>query len=127
MKNKIILITILLFSSAKIYAQQASSSQTEIIISQDSLPSAIKEHLHKKYHDYSIVSSAKTTDKNGNITYKAEVNKSESSNRIIIIALVFDTSGKILSINKSKQYYYDGTEKSKPKPTNSNDGHNHQH
>ena len=127
MKNKIIIIAILFFSFAKINAQQTSSSQTEIKISKDSLPSAVKEHLHKKYHDYSIVSSAKTTDKNGNITYKAEVNKSESSNRIIIIALVFDTSGKILSSNKSKQYYYDGTEKSKQKPTNSNDGHNHQH
>ena len=127
MKNKIILIAILFFSFTKIYAQQTVSFQTEIKISKDSLPSAVKEHLHKKYHAYSIVSSAKTTDKNGNITYKVEVNKSKNSNTIIVIYLVYDTSGKMLSSNKSKQYYYDGTEKSNQKPTNSNDGHNHQH
>ena len=127
MKNIIIIIAILFFSSANIYAQQTSSSQIEIKISKDSLPSAVKEHLHKKYHDYSIVSSAKTTNKNGNLTYTVEVNKSKSSNTLIVIDLVYDTSGKMLSSNKSKQYYYDGTEKSKSKPTNSNDGHNHQH
>ena len=127
MKNKIIFITILFFATAKIYAQQTVSSQTEIKINKDSLPSAVKEHLHKKYHGYSIVNVVKATDKNGNLTYNVEVNKSKSSNTIIVIDLVYATSGKMLSSNKSKQYYYDGTEKSKPKPTNSNDGHNHQH
>ena len=127
MKNKIIIIAILFFSFAKINAQQTSSSQTEIKISKDSLPSAVKKHLHKKYHDYSIVSAVKATTKNENLFYKVEVNKSRSSNTIIVIDLVYDTSGKMLSSNKSKQYSYDGTEKSKPKPANSNDGHNHQH
>ena len=103
-------------------------AQTEIKISKDSLPSIVKENLHKKYHGYTVAEAVKATDKNGVVMYKIHAKRKKSEQETIVYELHYALSGKFISKKKDKEIYYDGSEKSKPKPTKSNDGHGgHQH
>ncbi len=97
-------------------------AQTEIKIKQDSLPITVNNELHKQYATYAVTSILKLSDKQQNVTYKIEVQKKNT-----VIDLLYDNQGKLISKVKSKIYSYDGTEKPKSTPANSNDGHNHQH
>lgn len=100
----------------KIYAQ------TETKISNDSLPSVVKEELKKKYSNYKVNGVTMVTEKAKPSTYKIEVQKKNN-----IVELLYDANGNIIGKSKSKIYSYDGTEKPKSPPVKSNDGHNHQH
>ena len=51
----------------------------------------------------------------------------KAAKKRIVERLAIPEIGATPKVNVIKQYSYDGTEKSKPKPANSNDGHNHQH
>jgi hypothetical protein len=96
------------------------SAQTQTKIPQDSLPLVTHNELHKKYAAYTVNSISKITDMQQNITYKVEVQK-----KTTMIELLYDNQGKLISKEKSQIYY--GTEPVKSKPSQSNDGHNHQH
>lgn len=98
-------------------------AQTETKIKQDSLPPTVHNELHKQYVAYTVNSIYKVTDKQQNIIYKIEVQKKSK-----LIELVYDNQGKLISKQKNKIYSFDGTEKPKSSPTQSNDGHSgHQH
>lgn len=102
------------------------SAQTETKIHKDSLPSTVKEHLHKKYYDYVVAEAVKATDKNGAVIYKVLAKRVRSEQETIVYDLRYDAAGKLISKSKSKIYTFDGTEK-KNKPSKGNDGHNHVH
>lgn len=123
MKSNIIIIIMVVFTIQKPFAQ------SEVKISMDSLPHAVKEHLHKKYHDYSSSNIMKLTDISGKISYKLDVQnekKGDGKSTVYIYHLIYDPTGKLLSKLKEKEVYYTGAPKSKP--VKSNDGHSgHQH
>ena len=86
------------------------------------------QNLHKKYHGYTVAEAVKATDKNGVVMYKIHAKRKKSEQETIVYELHYALSGKLISKKKDKEIYYDGSEKSKPKPTKSNDGHGgHQH
>jgi hypothetical protein len=92
-------------------------------ITADSLPAIIHDELHKQYATYSVNSIYKSTDELQNTIYKIEVQKKSK-----LVELVYDNQGKLISKEKSKIYSFDGTEKPKAAPSQSNDGHSgHQH
>ncbi len=99
-------------------------AQSKIKTTLDSLPTAVKAELKKRYSDYTTNSIAMTTDKTKSVTCKIELQKKNN-----LIQLEYDVGGKLISISKSKIYSFDGTEKPpKSKSSNNNDGHGgHQH
>lgn len=116
-------ITILLLSIATSFLiPENSYAQTQTKIPQDSLPAIVHNELHKKYTAYVVNSILKIVDKQQNLTYKIEVQK-----KATLIELTYDSQGKQISKEKSKIYTFDVTEPRKPKSSQSNDGHNHQH
>lgn len=123
MKSNIIIMIMVVFTTVKTFAQ------SEIKINMDSLPNAVKEHLHKKYHDYSPSNIMKSTDISGKTTYKLDVQKEkegDGKSTVYIYHLIYEPNGKLLSKSKDKEVYYTGAPK--PKPVKSNDGHSgHQH
>lgn len=83
------------------------NAQTEIKISKDSLPLTIKEHLLKRFHNYSITTTVKTTSQDGTVTYKIDARKEKSSNQVIIYNLTYDVNGKLTDKEKDKEFSYD--------------------
>ena len=124
MKNKTFIH--LMFFGLLISLATRADAQTKTSIVKDSLPQQIKEHLHGKYHDYSVSNIIMNTDNKGAITYKLEARKTINTSLTIVYDLVYDESGKLISKHKEKEIYYTGNEPVKQKPV-SNDGHNHQH
>jgi uncharacterized protein YajQ (UPF0234 family) len=104
-------------------------AQSEAPVTWDSLPVAVKEHLHKKFHDYSSSNTMKLIDTSGEVTYKLDmqlVKAIDGKSTVHINHLIYNSTGKLLSKLKEKEVYF--TESSKPKPLNSNDGQSgHQH
>ena len=119
MKN---LIFLLLSITISVLIITNSYAQTETKIPQDSLPAIVHNELHKKYATYAVNSILKIVEKQQTITYNVEVQK-----KTTLIRLVYSSDGKLISKEKSKIYSFDGTEPIISKPTQSNDGHNHQH
>jgi hypothetical protein len=115
--------TITLFLLLLTYKLQFA--QTQIIIPFDSLHTLIKEHLHSKFHDYSITNVKKAIDKTGIITYKLTASKQRSPSVTIIYDLIYDANSILIRKEKSKSFTYDSSKEPSSKP--SNDGHNHQH
>lgn len=103
--------------------------QTELKIPQDSLPEQVKEQLHHKFHEYSISSRTKKIDKNGVNTYLLDVKREKNSSVTIVYHLIYNSSGKLISKKKEKEFYFTGKEKSAPKPNGSppTPGGGHQH
>ena len=119
MKNKLIIAMLLLSS----IGMKITFAQSEIKTTLDSLPTAVKAELKNKYSDYAVNSITMTTDKTKSVTYKMELQKKNN-----IVQLEYDVAGKLISKSKRKIYSFDGTEKPpKSKPSENNDGHNHQH
>ncbi len=103
-----------------------SFAQTELKISLDTLPKQVKEQLHHKFHEYSIASIMQKTDEKGIITYLLTTRRDKNSSETIVYQLIYDSSGKLMSKKKEKEFYYTGKEKSTPKPSGGQEG-GHQH
>lgn len=100
-----------------------SYAQSEIKITQDSLPAIIKQELKKKYSGYAVNEVMLLTEKTKSVIYKIELQKKNN-----LVRLEYDVAGTLISKSKSKIYSFDGTEKPRRlKPSENNDGHNHQH
>ena len=102
-------------------------AQAELEISQDSLPKEIKDQYHQKYHHYSMVNAIKKTDKAGVVTYLLNIQREVNSSKTIIVSLIYDKNGKIMSKKKEKEFYYTGKEKKSTPvaPSESQGGHQH--
>lgn len=102
-------------------------AQTEIKITEDSLPASIKKYLHNKFHYYSISNVQIKIGSDGATTYLIDVRKAKNADQNIVYFLVYDSSGKLLDKRKSKEFIYNGTEPLKKTKPSEGDGHNHQH
>lgn len=114
MKMKILLILFLF----PLYAH----AQTEVQIISDSLPLNVRTILMDKYNTYTVNTIYKNINKSGEVSYKIELQKKNK-----LLELTFNESGKLLSKEKSKIYTFKDKGKPKQTPSNSGDGHNHQH
>lgn len=124
MKKPGILLLFIVFSTGCI---TSCFAQTELKISLDSLPKQVKEHLHHKFHEYSIASIMRKTDQKGIITYLLTTRRAKNSSETIVYHSIYDSTGKLMSKKKEKEYYYTGEEKkSTPVTPNGNQG-GHQH
>lgn len=124
MKKLKILFLFIFFSTVCI---TTCFAQTELKISIDSLPKLVKEQLHHKFHEYSIASILQKTDEKGIITYLLTARRDKNSSETIVYYLIYDSSGKLISKKKEKEFYYTGKEnKSTPvTPSGSHGGHQH--
>lgn len=118
---------LLLFSFIVWGITTTSFAQTELKISLDSLPKQVQEQLHHKFHEYSITSILQKTDEKGIITYLLTARRDKNSSETIVYYLIYDSSGKLRSKKKEKEFYYTGKEnKSTPvTPSGSQGGHQH--
>lgn len=123
MKRLRIVLLFIIFSTVSI---TICFAQAELEIPQDSLPKEIKEQCHQKHHHYSMVNAIKKTDKAGVVIYLLKIQREVNSSKTIVVSLVYDKNGKIMSKKKEKEFYYTGKEKSTPKPSGGQEG-GHQH
>ena len=125
MKKLQILFFFIFFSTVYTVCITTCFAQTELKISLDNLPKQVKEQLHHKFHEYSIASIMQKTDEKGIITYLLTTRRDINSSETIVYYLIYDSSGKLMSKKKEKEFYYTGKEKSTPKPSGGQGGHQH--
>ncbi|MBN8695608.1 MAG: hypothetical protein J0L87_03670 [Bacteroidetes bacterium] len=94
--------------------------QTQTEIHKDALPEEVKEHLHKKYKNCSVVNIVKITFHSGIRIYKLEAHKKINRNRSTIeniYYLTYDTKGKLILKIKDRKTYYANSPPSKMQPS----------
>lgn len=111
---------------AMMFVGNSVLSQTQTEIPKDSLPVPIREHLHKKYSNFSVVSVVKITDQSGIRAYKLEAHKKINKNRKTInhiYYLTYNVKGKLMLRLKDKKIYYSDSPLSKKQFSFGDDRH----